>query len=138
MTTPKPPDDSGETLFIADFYPRLGAYLARQHERGYDAVAGRARFLLWLATHAAADDSTDDDADGADREAIGGAVGGRPSVTQDPELEAAIIDEFTQAERRMLQARGRESAAEELAAELDPSSSVIFWSPRTRGRDQDL
>jgi len=41
-----------EALFIADFHPRLGAYLARQHATGYDAVAGRTRFLLWLATHA--------------------------------------------------------------------------------------
>jgi len=41
-----------EALFIADFHPRLGAYLARQHANGYDAAAGRTRFLLWLATHA--------------------------------------------------------------------------------------
>ena len=47
---PGPDDGSGE-LFIADFYPRLGAYLARQHESGYDAVANRARYLLWLASH---------------------------------------------------------------------------------------
>jgi RNA polymerase primary sigma factor len=46
------PDDSGAALFIADFYPRLGAYLARRHESGYDPVASRARFLLWLAAHA--------------------------------------------------------------------------------------
>jgi DNA-directed RNA polymerase sigma subunit (sigma70/sigma32) len=51
MTSPQPPDDRHEALFIADFYPALGAYLARQHERGYDAVAGRARFMFWLAEH---------------------------------------------------------------------------------------
>jgi RNA polymerase primary sigma factor len=51
MTPPLQPDDQRETLFIADFYPRLGAYLARGHARGYDAVAGRARFLIWLAQH---------------------------------------------------------------------------------------
>lgn len=44
------PDDS--RLFIADIHPGLGAYLARRHESGYDAVAGRTRFLLWLAAHA--------------------------------------------------------------------------------------
>ena len=58
MTSPTQPDDRHEALFIADFYPRLGAYLARQHANGYDAVAGRARFVLWLGMHA-------DDGDGA-------------------------------------------------------------------------
>jgi len=43
------PDES--RLFIADLHPGLGAYLARRYEGGYDAVAGRTRFLLWLATH---------------------------------------------------------------------------------------
>jgi RNA polymerase primary sigma factor len=42
-------DDS--RLFIAELYPRLGAHLARQHEGGYDAAAGRTRFVLWLAAH---------------------------------------------------------------------------------------
>ena len=58
MTSPEQPDDRHEALFIADFYPKLGAWLARQHASGYDAVAGRARFLLWLAAHA-------DDGDGS-------------------------------------------------------------------------
>ena len=43
------PDES--RLFIADLHPGLGAYLARRYEGGYDAPAGRTRFLLWLATH---------------------------------------------------------------------------------------
>jgi DNA-directed RNA polymerase sigma subunit (sigma70/sigma32) len=51
MTSATPPDDRHEALFIADFCPRLGAYLARQHANGYDAVAGRTRYLLWLAAH---------------------------------------------------------------------------------------
>jgi len=51
MTSVMPPDGRDEGLFIADFCPRLGAYLARKHSRGYDAVAGRSRFLLWLAAH---------------------------------------------------------------------------------------
>jgi hypothetical protein len=44
------PDDHDE-LFVADFYPELGEYLAQQHTTGYDAVAERTRFLLWLAQH---------------------------------------------------------------------------------------
>jgi RNA polymerase primary sigma factor len=39
-------------LFVADFYPLLGEYLAAQHATGYDAGAGRARFLNWLSEHA--------------------------------------------------------------------------------------
>jgi RNA polymerase primary sigma factor len=44
------PDDS--RLFIAELYPKLGAYLAQRLESGYDAVAARTRFTIWLATHA--------------------------------------------------------------------------------------
>jgi RNA polymerase primary sigma factor len=36
-------------LFVADFYPELGEYLAERHASGYDAGAGRARFLAWLS-----------------------------------------------------------------------------------------
>ena len=39
-------------LFLADFYPELGEYLAGQCTAGYDAGAGRARFLAWLTAHA--------------------------------------------------------------------------------------
>jgi RNA polymerase primary sigma factor len=38
-------------LFVADFYPELGEYLAARHAAAYDAVAARARFLEWLGTH---------------------------------------------------------------------------------------
>jgi RNA polymerase primary sigma factor len=41
-----------ERLFVAEFHPKLGEYLAKQLASGYDAKAGRARFLAWLAEHA--------------------------------------------------------------------------------------
>jgi RNA polymerase primary sigma factor len=41
-----------EHLFLADFYPALGEYLARQCATRYDAHAGRARFRAWLLAHA--------------------------------------------------------------------------------------
>ena len=44
-----------EDLFVADFYPQLGEYLAERHATGYDADAGRSRFLAWLGEHAEAD-----------------------------------------------------------------------------------
>jgi RNA polymerase primary sigma factor len=48
MTTGSNADDE---LFVADFYPKLGEYLADRHASGYDPVAARARFLIWLAQH---------------------------------------------------------------------------------------
>ncbi len=56
-------------LFVADFYPQFGEYLAEQHATGYDTGAGRARFLAWLSEHA---DSAEDHADdsGGEDEAI--------------------------------------------------------------------
>jgi RNA polymerase primary sigma factor len=41
-----------EHLFLADFYPELGEYLAGQCATRYDARAGRARFRAWLLAHA--------------------------------------------------------------------------------------
>ncbi|MGH7734863.1 MAG: sigma-70 factor domain-containing protein, partial [Gemmatimonadales bacterium] len=52
MTADTGAHQDGEDLFVADFYPQLGEYLAEQHATGYDAVAGRARFLAWLSEHA--------------------------------------------------------------------------------------
>ena len=50
MTTDSNAGDD-RALFVADFYPELGEYLAERHAGGYDAVAARARFLFWLAAH---------------------------------------------------------------------------------------
>jgi RNA polymerase primary sigma factor len=84
MTSPQQPDDRREALFIADFYPRLGAWLAMQHASGYDAVAGHARFLLWLATHA-------DDGDGPLRDYLANAIRmSRLSAEEETELATRI------------------------------------------------
>jgi RNA polymerase primary sigma factor len=40
-----------EHLFLADFYPELGEYLAGQCATKYDAPTGRARFRAWLVAH---------------------------------------------------------------------------------------
>jgi hypothetical protein len=50
MTTDSNAGDD-RALFVADFYPKLGEYLAERHASGYDAVAARTRFVLWLAAH---------------------------------------------------------------------------------------
>jgi RNA polymerase primary sigma factor len=52
MTTGASEHQDREDLFVADFYPQLGEYLAGQHASGYDAEAGHARFLAWLGEHA--------------------------------------------------------------------------------------
>ena len=52
MTTGGSAHQDREDLFVADFYPEFGEYLAAQHASGYDAEAGRARFLAWLGEHA--------------------------------------------------------------------------------------
>ena len=46
MTTGSNAGDGCAELFVADFYPKLGEYLAERHASGYDAVAARARFLF--------------------------------------------------------------------------------------------
>jgi len=52
MTTGASAHQDREDLFVADFYPEFGEYLAAQHATGYDAEAGSARFLAWLDEHA--------------------------------------------------------------------------------------
>jgi RNA polymerase primary sigma factor len=49
MTTGASAHQERAGLFVADFYPELGEYLAERHASGYDAGAGRARFLAWLS-----------------------------------------------------------------------------------------
>jgi RNA polymerase sigma factor (sigma-70 family) len=58
MTTGASAHQERADLFVADFYPQLGEFLAEQHTSGYDAGAGRARFLAWLSRPA-------DDGEGA-------------------------------------------------------------------------
>jgi DNA-directed RNA polymerase sigma subunit (sigma70/sigma32) len=48
MTSDAGPRQDHQDLFVADFCPPLGEYLAGQHAAGYDAAAGRARFRTWL------------------------------------------------------------------------------------------
>jgi RNA polymerase primary sigma factor len=59
MTTGASAAPDREVLFVADFYPQFGEYLAEQHAIGYDASSGRARFLAWLSEHA--DDGEDEE-----------------------------------------------------------------------------
>ena len=96
-----PPRDGapqdGADLFVADFYPKLGEYLAEQHAAGYDAGPGQARFQTWLGEHAAADDAD------PVREYLK-QVGKVPGLTADQEaglvkrVEAGLVAEHKLAE----------------------------------------
>ncbi len=55
MTTTVSAEHSGGALFVPDFYPQFGEYLAAGHATGYDAGAARARFLAWLTSQAVDD-----------------------------------------------------------------------------------
>ena len=59
MTADASAHQDRDDLFVADFYPQLGEYLAEQHAAGYDAGTGRARFLAWLSEHAEAPSAAD-------------------------------------------------------------------------------
>ena len=61
MTAGSQASHDGADLFVADFYPKLGEYLAEQHAAGYDAGSGRARFRSWLGEHAEAGEATEDE-----------------------------------------------------------------------------
>jgi RNA polymerase primary sigma factor len=69
MTTGASASQNHLDLFVADFYPQFGEYLAEQHATGYHVSAGRARFLAWLSEHAdSAEDHADDTDDGEDED----------------------------------------------------------------------
>ena len=103
-----------EDLFIADFYPEFGAYLARRLAGGYDATAEAARFAAWLAARA------DDGGALADYLAM---AEGFPPLTAEQEAElAARVRAGYQAEERL--AGGGERLAEEMRADLERAAET--------------
>jgi RNA polymerase primary sigma factor len=101
MTTVTHPDGQQERLFVADFCPRLGAYLAERHASGYDAVAAPARFLLWLATHVGEGGEGDHPAPDPLREYLA-RTGRIPELSAEEETALAVrIEAGRDAERRL-------------------------------------
>jgi RNA polymerase primary sigma factor len=98
-------------LFVADFYPQLGEYLAEQHTSGYDAGAGRTRFLAWLSRHA--DDSEEARAvadPGADADPVQdylAQVSKLPALSAEQEIELAKRIEAGRHAEERLAAGGR-------------------------------
>ena len=98
-------------LFVADFYPRLGEYLAAQHGAGYDAAPGRARFRAWLGEHAEADDAD------PVREYLK-QVSKVPGLTAEQEAELAKrIEAGLAAERKLAEGGDRLAASERIDLE---------------------
>ena len=85
-----------DDLFVADFYPQLGEYLAEQHAAGYDTGAGQARFLAWLSEHAEAAAAADPVRDYLKQ------IGKVPGLNAEQEVELAKrIEAGRQAEQRL-------------------------------------
>jgi RNA polymerase sigma factor (sigma-70 family) len=82
-------------LFVADFYPQLGEYLAERQAGGYDAVAARTRFLIWLGTHV----------EGRPARSAGGERGGADGALMDYLGEASQLPEPDAGEMAELGAR---------------------------------
>jgi RNA polymerase primary sigma factor len=93
MTTGSSASQERVDLFVADFYPQFGEYLAKQHTSGYDPGAGRARFLAWLSRHADDGEEADAVADpGADADPVKdylAQVSTLPSLSAEEETELA-------------------------------------------------
>jgi RNA polymerase primary sigma factor len=83
MTADTSAHQDRDDLFVADFYPQLGEYLAEQHALGYDTDAGRARFLAWLSAHAEAASAADPLREYLER------IGQVPELSAEQEVELA-------------------------------------------------
>ena len=96
-------------LFVTDFYPKLGEYLAEQHAAGYDAGPGRARFQAWLAEHAEGTAGTDPVRDYLKQ------IGRIPGLTIEQEAELAQrIEAGLAAEQTLAEGGDRLTASERI------------------------
>jgi RNA polymerase primary sigma factor len=108
MTTTVSAEHSGGALFVADFYPELGEYLAAGHATGYDAGAARARFLAWLARHAVDDPPASEPV----RDYLA-QIAAAPRLTAGQEAELDVrIGAGHRAERRLATGKGALPGAE--------------------------
>ena len=141
MTTGSNAGDDRGKLFVADFYPKLGEYLAERHTDGYDAVAARARFTIWLAQHA------DKSAMWPPRVDPGGAGGQVPPLTAgDVVARDALTDHIAETDEAtdpgalergelgMLMAAAERGAQEELAALSAPTADERADLVRSAGQ----
>ena len=97
---------------MADFYPKLGEYLAEQNAAGYDAGSGRARFQAWLGEHAEGSADANPVRDYLRR------IRNVPLLTAEQEAELAQrIEAGLAAERKLAEDGGRLTASERIDLE---------------------
>jgi DNA-directed RNA polymerase sigma subunit (sigma70/sigma32) len=112
MTAGSQAPHDGADLFVADFYPKLGEYLAEQHAAGYDAGSGRARFQAWLGEHTEGPAAADPVRDYLKQ------VGKIPGLTAEQEAELAQrIEAGLAAERKLAEHGDRLTASERIDLE---------------------
>jgi RNA polymerase sigma factor (sigma-70 family) len=139
-------DDHHTELFVADFYPKLGEYLAERHASGYDAVAARARYLIWLAQHV---DKSALRSPRADPGSAGGqaaaaltagdvvardALADHLAETEEATDPGALERAFERDELGMLRAAAERGALEELAALRAPAADERADLERSAGQ----
>jgi DNA-directed RNA polymerase sigma subunit (sigma70/sigma32) len=113
MTSSVSVEHSGGALFVADFYPQLGEYLAAGHATGYRAEAERARFLAWLTSHA-----VDDTASAGPVRDYLAQIAVVPRLTAAQETELAVrIETGRRAEQQLTADSGPPSSAGRLDLE---------------------
>ena len=106
MTASASAHQDRDDLFVADFYPQLGEYLAEQHATGYDPGTGRARFLAWLGEHAETPSAADPvNADPVNADPVKEylkQIGQVPGLSAEQEVELAKrIEAGRQAEKKL-------------------------------------
>jgi Sigma-70 region 2/Sigma-70 factor, region 1.2 len=102
----------GADLFVTDFYPKLGEYLAEQHAAGYDAGPGRARFQAWLGEYAEGMAGADPVRDYLKQ------IGKVPGLTMEQEAELAQrIEAGLAAERKLAEEADRLTPGERIDLE---------------------
>jgi RNA polymerase primary sigma factor len=123
MTTDASAHQDRDHLFVADFHPRLGEYLAEQYGAGYDAGAGRARFLAWLSEHAEAASAADPVREYVRR------VSQIPGLSAEQEAELARrIEAGLFAEERLAEGGAAEGGAAEGGASLSTDARIdLEW-----------
>ena len=123
MTTDASAHQDRDHLFVADFHPQLGEYLAEQYGAGYDAGAGRARFRAWLSEHAEAASAADPVREYLRR------VSQIPGLSTDQEAELARrIEAGLFAEERLAEGGVAEGGVTEGGASLSTDARIdLEW-----------
>jgi RNA polymerase primary sigma factor len=128
MTTGASAHQERADLFVADFYPQLGEYLAEQHASSYDAGAGRARFLAWLSRHADAGADADEEAADPGADAGTDADPIKDYLARVTKLPLLSVEQETELAKRIEAGRSAEEKLAEGAPALSSDARIgLEW-----------